>query len=101
MEKQFRFEGAVLLTLSLLLVTVFMLSVSMYDDLEGATGEGTIAVFAGEVREFLNSNAAVSVFLGLHAEGEEVSAEPSDPERTKAEAAAYIARYNRLYTDLQ
>ena len=101
MKRHVGFEGAVLLTLSLLLVTVFMLSVWMYDDLAGVTEEGALAVFAGDVRDFLDGNTAVAVFLGLEKEPEEYTEKRVDRERIEANAAAYIDRYNRLYTDLQ
>lgn len=102
MDRHMRFEGAALITLSLMLVTVFVLSVWMYDDLAGETEDGTLAVFAANVREFIDENEAVSAFLGLDAgEAEiEVDAE-TDAAAVAAEVAAYIARYNNIYTDLQ
>ena len=65
MDRHMRFEGAALITLSLMLVTVFVLSVWMYDDLAGETEDGTLAVFAANVQEFIDENEAVSAFLGL------------------------------------
>ena len=102
MDRHMRFEGAALITLSLMLVTVFVLSVWMYDDLAGETEDGTLAVFAANVREFIDENEAVSAFLGLD---EGTAATDADAEidvsAVAAEAAAYIARYNSIYTDLQ
>lgn len=101
MDKHMRFEGAALITLSLMLVTVFVLSVWMYDDLAGETEEGALAVFAENVREFMDENEAVSAFLGL---GENVAEADADAtagdEVVAAEAASYIERYNRIYSDL-
>ena len=100
MEKHLRFEAAALTALTLMLVMVFGLSVWMYDDLAGETADGTLAVFAANVREFMEENDAVATFLGF-AEDAPASVDPApDRETVAAEAAAYIERYNRLYTDL-
>lgn len=104
MDKHMRFEGAALITLSLMLVTVFMLSVWMYDDLAGETEDGTLAVFAANVREFIDENEAVSAFLGLDegvAEADVETDAETDAAAVAAEAAAYIARYNAIYDHLQ
>lgn len=100
MDKHMRFEGAALIALSLMLVTVFVLSVWMYDDLAVETEGGTLAVFAENVREFIDDNEAVSAFLGLEEVETDADAAVVDAEAVAAEAAAYIERYNRIYTDL-
>ena len=44
MDRHMRFEWAALVALSLMLVTVFVLSVWMYDDLAGEAEDGALAV---------------------------------------------------------
>lgn len=100
MEKSTRFEGAVLLVLSLVLVTVFAVSVWTYDDLAGETEQGTLSVFAAEIRQFMDENEAVAAFLGLHEAEEQAINDASDSAAIAAEAEAYIARYNGIYADL-
>lgn len=101
MDRHMRFEGAALITLSLMLVIVFGLSVWMYDDLAGETEEGALAVFAANVRTFMDENEAVAAFLGLAGDdNSEIADTMVDHEAVAAEAAAYIERYNRMYTDL-
>ncbi len=100
MEKHLRFEAAALMALTLMLVMVFGLSVWMYDDLAGETADGALAVFAANVREFMDENDAVAAFFGF-TEDVPAAVDPApDMEAVAAEAAAYIERYNRLYTDL-
>ncbi len=102
MERHVRFEGAALLALSLMLVTVFVLSVWMYDDLAGETEDGALAAVAANVREFIDENEAVSAFLGLEESAAETTAEVyTDVNEVASSAAAYIERYNRMYTELQ
>lgn len=91
-------EGMALVTLSLMLVAVFMASVFLYDDLASESADGTLAAFASAVRTFLDENEAVSVFLGLQ------DAEPiveAEPEAISAAAKAYIEQYNRIYEALE
>lgn len=90
MEKQETKEGAILAALSVMLVCVFVLSVWMYDDLAASAENGALSAFAGNVRDFLEENEAVAVFMEKEEEAETVS----------AAAEAYIARYNAVYTDL-
>jgi|GEM_PF-1337823 len=97
MEKFLRPEGAVLLVLSLVLVSVFSLSVWMYDDLSASAEDGALSVFASEVRDFVDHNAVFASVIGLE--------EPQETETDTAAIAAmveeYIARYNGVYQDLE
>lgn len=93
MEKQGANEGMLLTVLSLMLVSVFALSVWMYDDLAASAENGALAVFAEDVRDFLDKNEAVAVFFG------EVNA-AEETESVSAAAEAYITRYNNIYADL-
>ena len=90
------FEGAMLSVLSLLLVGVFAVSVWMYDDIEKNAEEGVLAVFAEEVRDFIDKNEAVSTFFGF--DGTETVENSTDTEK---KAAAYITRYNGIYESLK
>lgn len=101
MDRHMRFEWAALVALSLMLVTVFVLSVWMYDDLAGEAEDGALAVFAANVREFMDENEAVSAFLGLDAKADADADADVDTAAVAAAAAAYIERYNDIYTDLQ
>lgn len=93
MGKNMRFESGVLAVLSLMLVGVFALSVHMYDYLAADAEDGTLAVLANNVREFMDENEAVAAFLGVNGDWQ--------PDATdidvNAEAAAYIERYNSIY----
>ena len=101
MEKRLHFEGSALIVLSLMLVTVFVASVGMYDALADESADGSLAVFASAVREFLDENEAVSVFLGIEGDMERAADLPADREEVSAAAAAYIERYNRIYESLE
>lgn len=100
MEKHMRLEGAALIALSLMLVSVFALSVWMYDDLAASAEDGALAVFASDVRGFIDENEAVAAFLGLDdtVRTEDVAV---DPAVVAAAADEYIARYNRIYESLE
>ena len=89
-----RFETAALLVLTLMLVSVFVLSVNMYEDIATNTEEGALAVFADTVREYLNESGAVEAFFGF--EETETVEKGAD---LAAEAASYIERYNEIYAD--
>lgn len=93
MEKHIHSESMILVVLSLLLVSVFGLSVFLYDDLAVSAERGALAVFAEDVRVFLDENEAIAVFLGI-----EETENSSDAVHTAA--AAYIERYNGIYADL-
>lgn len=96
MGKNTKFETLALVVLSLMLVSVFVLSINMYDDIATNTEEGgALAVFAGVVRDFLDENDAVAAFFGFE-ENEVESIESIDVAK---EAAAYIERYNGIYAD--
>ena len=88
-----RFERRILITLSVMLVGVFIMSVHMYDSIENETNDGALAVFAEAARDFVYENDTVAVFLGV----EETAS--ADDEDTEAKALAYIERYNRVYGD--
>lgn len=90
-----KFETLALVVLTLMLVSVFVLSVNMYDDIATHTEEGALAVFAGTVRELLEENDAVAAFFGF----EEEAVEDTESINTAKEAAAYIERYNGIYAD--
>ncbi len=94
MEKNTRFEALSLIVLTLMLVSVFVLSVNMYDDIATNTEEGALAVFAGAVREYLDEGGAVAAFFGF--EEAAVTTESID---TEAQADEYIERYNNIYAD--
>lgn len=100
MEKYMRLEGAALIALSLMLVSVFALSVWMYDDLAASAEDGALAVFAADVRSFLDENQTVAVFLGLE-KGMQTRESSADPAMVDAAAKEYIARYNRIYESLE
>ena len=80
-------EGALLPILSLVLVSVFCLSVYMYDDLCAAGESGALAVFASGVRDFVEENVALE--------------EAEEGTTVAVQAEEYIARYNAIYRDLQ
>lgn len=96
MEQHTRGEGRILLVLSVMLVSVFALSVLVYDDLAASADHGVLAVFAEDVRDFLQENEAVAVFFGI----EEPLAEEPDTASVDTAAEAYILRYNAIYADL-
>ena len=93
MNNSTRFERAALLTLSVMLVSVFLLSVNMYDRISEETNSGVLAVFAKETRDFVFANDAVAAFLGIEKESVNTYASIDIAE----EAAAYIERYNKAY----
>lgn len=95
MGKNTKFETLALIVLSLMLVSVFVLSINMYDDIATNTEEGALAVFAGAVRDFLDENDAVAAFFGF----EENEVEAIESIDVAKEAAAYIERYNGIYAD--
>lgn len=93
MEKKEMREGKILAILSVMLVCVFTASVCLYDEMEIVAESGALAVFAGNVREFLAENDVVAVF----SEDESTS---EDTEAVMTAAAEYIARYNEVYAAL-
>ena len=93
MKNGTRFEAAVLLTLSVMLVSVLLLSVNMYDSISEGTSDGVLAVFAEGTRNFVYENDAVATFLGIEKEQTDIDAGTN----IAAEAAAYIERYNKAY----
>ena len=93
MKNGTRFEAAALLTLSVMLVSVFLLSINMYDTISEGTNDGVLAVFAEGTRNFVYENDAVATFLGIEKEDTEVDAGVD----IALEAAAYIERYNNAY----
>ena len=88
-----RFERRILITLSLMLVCVFLMSVHMYDTIEEGTNDGALAVFAEAAREFVYENDSVATFLGI----EETTACEEERQDTYEQALAYIKRYNQVY----
>ncbi len=96
MSKNTRFEGAVLIVLTLMLVSVFVMSVNMYGGLQENAEYGALAVFSEKVCEFIDENEAVAAFFGF--EEHETVEEDVD---LVDEAAAYIERYNKLYEDAE
>ena len=105
-------EGLALCVLTVALLCVFALSVQMYDRLETEAADGVLAAAANAARGFLNENDAVAAFFGMAedadaapgatAAGAVVNAEnAADKAQLRAEAAAYILRYNQIYADLR
>lgn len=96
-----RKEGAVLLSLSVLLCGVFVCSVCFYDRIEKETESGVLSVFAADVRALFQENETVTAFLGLP-KAEEVSAAADiEPDaKTALAAERYIAYYNGIYQSL-
>ena len=89
-----KFEAVALVVLMVMLVSVFVLSVNMYDDIEANTNDGALSVFAGAVREYFDGDGAVAAFFKVEDE------KPAcDNEKMAAEAAAYIERYNEIYAN--
>ena len=70
----------------------------MYDYLEQGTSDGALAVFADNVRNFIDNNEAVAVFLGTE---ETEAPEETDSVAIAEEAALYIERYNSIYESLK
>ena len=105
-------EGMALCVLTVALLCVFALSVQMYDRLETEAADGVLAAAANAARGFLNENDAVAAFFGM---AEDAEAAPgataagavanaenaADKAQLRAEAAAYILRYNQIYADLR
>lgn len=105
-------EGMALCVLTVALLCVFALSVQMYDRLETEAADGVLAAAANAARGFLNENDAVAAFFGM---AEDADAAPgataagavvneenaADKAQLRAEAAAYILRYNQIYADLR
>ena len=91
MNNSTKFERAALVVLSVMLVSVFLLSVSMYDSISSGVNDGMLAVFAKETRDFVYKNEVVATFLGIEKEDGDEGA------NIEAEAAAYIERYNKVY----
>ncbi len=87
-----KFEMMALVVLSLMLVSVFVLSISMYEDIAANTEDGALATFAESVRNFFDENEAVAAFLGI-----DEHKNFADDNNTAAKAAAYIERYNGIY----
>jgi len=94
-DKSTKFESLALIVLTLMLVSVFVLSVNMYEDIAANTEEGKLAVVASAVRNYLDESDAVAAFFGF----EEIETEESL--NIADEAAAYIERYNRIYEDIK
>ena len=92
MEKNTKFESFALIVLTIMLVSVFVLSVNMYEDIAANTEEGALSVFAGAVREYLDEGGAVAAFFGF-----EETAAATESVDTAALADAYIERYNEIY----
>ncbi len=97
MEKHTHCESMILVVLSILLVSVFGLSVVLYDDLAASAESGALAVFAEDVRVFLDENEAIAVFLGVE---ETTAVTENAPDAVDTAAEAYIVRYNGIYADL-
>ena len=93
MKKRESFEGRILLVLSLMLISVFVFSVYMYDDFEKNAESGILASAAASVRDFIDENDTVAAFLGIEEDKNETDIE--------SEAAAYIARYNEIYASIK
>lgn len=106
-------EGMALCVLTVALFFVFALSVQMYDRLETEAADGVLAAAANAARGFLNENDAVAAFFGMAADADEApdaaataaaaptAADAADAAQIRAEAAAYILRYNQIYADLR
>ncbi|MBQ8836911.1 MAG: hypothetical protein IJ002_05335 [Clostridia bacterium] len=95
MNQGTKFERGALVTLSVMLVCVFLLSVHMYDAISQGTAEGVLATFADGARNFVYENEAVAAFLGI--EQPTVTVYQNENVDIAAEAAAYITRYNEIY----
>ncbi len=93
-----RFEKCALMALSVMLVSVFLISIHMYDSISEGTAEGVLAVFAKNAREFVYENDAVAAFLGIESAEYDEDYSAID---IKTEAAAYIERYNEIYKDTE
>ena len=90
------FEGYVLCVLSVMLVCVFAFSVYMYDEIAMMSEKDSLSKAAFAVRNFIDENEAVAAFLGIDTESEEVA----EMDISK-EVAAYIERYNEIYSGLK
>ena len=99
MKHNTRFEGGALITLSVILIGVFLMSVHMYDTIEQGTADGALAVFAESARQFVYENEAVAAFLGINETAEPVYEYVEM--NIEGEAAAYIERYNAIYENAQ
>lgn len=99
MNQSTKFERGALVTLSIMLVGVFLLSVHMYDTISQGTADGVLAVFAENAREFVYENDTVAAFLGIEENADTVSEDEIID--TAAEAAAYIERYNQIYENAE
>ena len=91
------FEKGALVVLSVMLVSVFVLSIHMYDTISQGTADGALAVFAENARNFVYENEAVAAFLGI----EESEAYEYANIDIEAEVAAYIERYNDAFKDAE
>lgn len=94
MGRNTKFEGLILVVLTLVLTGVFVLSTKMYDSIENESSDGALAAFADNVRGFVDENEAVAAFFGF-----EETAAVSEEDTISKEAAAYIERYNEQYED--
>lgn len=101
-------EGMALLVLTASLFLVFALSVQMYDRLENETADGVLSAAANAARGFLNENDAVAAFFGMTEDADAAQPENAQDAETamrasqiRAEADAYILRYNQIYADLR
>ena len=99
MKESARAERRILITLSVMLIGVFLLSIHMYDRIEEGTDSGVLAVFAENAREFVYGNEAVAAFLGIEEESPEKTAEETTHSADDA-AMEYIQRYNLAYADI-
>ena len=79
MGRNSKYERAVLVILTLMLVSVFVISINMYDDIESSVDGSFI------------ENEAVAAFLGIEETKETVTEETHN---VSAAAAEYIERYN-------
>ncbi len=93
MNKKGAHEGIILLSLSVMLVCVYVFSVFMYDGIAREAESGVLSEIAASVQSFIDKNEAVAVFLGI-GEAEESADTKNDVAK---EAAEYIARYNGIY----
>ena len=90
-------EGMALCVLTVALLCVFALSVQMYDRLETEAADGVLAAAA-----FFGMAEDADAAPGATAAGAVVNAEnAADKAQLRAEAAAYILRYNQIYADLR
>ena len=98
MWKNIGFESRILLVLMVSLVCVFALSVNMYDEIENEAEKGRFAPFVSGVRNFVDENDAVAVFLGVRENESDIPVLTATESMDVFEKAnAYIERYNNIY----